>query len=240
MKISEDRTTVSGGSGSKQGILERRIQVDAQGNKVSGVFGGINNHDTFKGDCGIPGHNHQAAWPDGKSPSILDGIKGQFPTQAATTIFPQTTGQLSISQGLSYVPLTGMQRLTELKKKITEYKSLLTVINDATAKSFVTLLLSNIEKELGEIQVELNRNPVTAPAITPVNPGFKPYDPNQPFGPIDYPSPPFVAPIFPASPGIAWPLDQTYPKIGDFPNHGYSVTCKTDSSLLSQNNIEGL
>lgn len=209
-------------------MTERRITVDAQGNKIGGgCIGSIINHSTFKGDDGMAKHMIISSWPDQKSPSILDGIKGQFPmqtasspTSVASTIFPS-----------SNVPLTPIQRLTELKKKIGEYKSLIGIINDATAKSFINLLLSNIEKEVTEIQAELGKTQYgketnvdrvqTGPTQFPFQP--VPYKPNQ--FPELWPN---------VGPGVPYqPLPNIgdhLPRVGDFPGQGIRWDAVADNA----------
>jgi hypothetical protein len=117
-----------------------------------------------------------------------------------------TTGQLSISN--SVPPLTAEQRLSELKKKIAEYRSLLNVATDATTRGLVDLFLVNISKDLGEIEVELKKKPVqgpiqTSPAFPPYQPGLGPwYDPMNPGV-----CPPLVGPTWvghPKTPDLDW------------------------------------
>jgi uncharacterized membrane protein (DUF106 family) len=96
-------------------------------------------------------------------------------------------------------PLTAQQRVIELKKKIVEYKSLLSIVTDLSTKSFALLLLGNIEKELVEIQAELGKNQVQpAPIQTPITPVVQPYYPQVPT--IGSPVQPYRTGDFPSFP----------------------------------------
>jgi hypothetical protein len=152
---------------------ERRITTDGQGNVIGGGF--LGKDGVFKSATGddikscITG---QFPLPDfcgsPTFPTVDEIIKGTF---------PMTSNSLYIAP--TPAPLTAQQRVVELKKKITEYKSLLTVISDSTAKNFVLLLLGNIEKELTEIQTELNRVPQQTTQVQPPSTwvGIPPYNP---------------------------------------------------------------
>lgn len=120
-------------------------------------------------------------------------------------------------------PLTAEQRISELKKKINEYKSLLNVVTDTAAKLFFNQLLINIEKDLGEILVEVKKKPAQQPVV--ISPTPVPY----------YPSPPFIgqydAMMQDSYTVCAGKTCVTYGKDG-------SVSATTQGGLLSNSNEE--
>lgn len=135
-------------------------------------------------------------------------------------------------------PLTAEQRISELKKKINEYKSLLNVVSDTAAKLFFNQLLINIEKDLGEILVEVKKKPVQAAPV--VLPTPAPYQPAPPFIP-SYPGQPAPVWIGGKSPSILDPLPSytvcagrtcvTYGEDG-------SISATTSGGILSNSNEE--
>jgi hypothetical protein len=159
---------------------QRRISIDANGNKTKSLKELVEDFNKLSPNQAVTGIIQTPVYPTigPKTPSPLD--------------------QLTINMAPTVAPLSAQQRLIELKKKITEYKYLLSIVTDATVKNFVTQLFLNIERELIEIQAELNKNPVVQPA--PVVPITQPYIPYQPAPTVGLPGQPYRAGDFPGMP----------------------------------------
>jgi hypothetical protein len=155
---------------------ERRLSIGEDGT-VKGKFPGVITSQADKTKMSI-GANANA---------INDVLQN---VNVASTLFPSAPS------------LTAQQRLTELKKKIAEYKTLLSIVTDATTKNFVLQLLSNIDSELSQIQTEIGK--ISVQPQYPVYP--------QPFYP-------------PYQPGVVY--DTTGPLIGGIkqPDLSFTTTC---------------
>ena len=105
---------------------------------------------------------------------------GQTPTPpiAATA---ESVNQIQAQAMLTFQPLTAQQRITELNKKISEYKALLEIVQDATIKALLVKMFQNIEKELSEIGYQVAQIPTQKPVQ--VTPTPQPWNPNNPWGP---------------------------------------------------------
>lgn len=146
------------------------------------------------------------------------------PVQTALGDYLQTT---------QATPLTAEQRISELKKKINEYKSLLNVVTDTAAKLFFNQLLINIEKDLGEILVEVKKKPVQQAPVYPVPPSY-PYQPGITLGPgptwIGGKSPSVLDPL----PGLGY-VTTSFHETPIF-NHGEKL-CSARDYTITENGI---